>query len=299
VHGGWRGAGGRGGAAVAQKIDFHCHWNGEVDLLDEWVAAEREAGLERAVVFDTHGWRGEEEHPEQVLAAAEQHPDFVVPFFNVDWADASGRTADEMKGHGFVGAKLILPPAPYDDDRFFDLYEGLARNGMICLFHTAVVAGGGSEAQMNRRDSSRRMRPVHLDRIARSFPEMPIVGAHIGYPWYAEACAIMRWHKNVWFDTSTSQLTCGRRKYIKTGPELGAKPIIRQLYVGGDLEVKKVVYGSDTKCPMKKGESLTAYATRLTDAAMDDLDMPAEVRRMIYHDNAAGVLESAGIGTSV
>jgi len=280
---------------VIRKIDFHCHWNGEVDLLDEWVVAEREAGIDRAIVFDTHGWRGEPEHPEQVVAAAEKHPDFVVPFFNVDWKNATASVGDEMKRRGFVGAKLILPLEPYDHDCFFDLYEGLARNRMICLFHTAVVAGGGSEAQRERRDSSRRMRPVHLDRIARSFPDMPIVGAHIGYPWYAEACAIMRWHKNVWFDTSTSQLTYKRRDYIKTGPEIGAKPIIRQLYVGGDLEVKKLIYGSDTRCPMKKGESLTGYATRLTDAAMEDLDMPDEVRRMIYRANAVDVLGLAGI----
>ena len=279
-----------------RKIDVHGHWNGQSELLDEWVADEREKGIDRVVVFDIRAGLGDgDEDQDGVIGAAERYPDFVIPFFNVDWQTDDGKAVEARRAAGFVGAKLILPPAPYDDDRFFDLYEGLARNGMVCLFHTAVVAGGGSERQRKMRPSSRWMRPVNLDRIARTFPEMPIIGAHIGYPWYAEACSMMRWHKNIYFDTSTSQLTYSRPKHIKTGKEIGAHPEIRKLYESGDLHVGKLLYGSDMKCPVKAGQSVTGYATRRTDAAMDDLEMPEDIRRKIYRDNAAAVLESAGI----
>jgi len=274
---------------MIRKIDFHAHFRGTLEWLDDHVERDIASGVDRVVIFDTGS-----ADQSLTLEAAAKFPDHYIPFFNVDWETDDGKAVNARKAEGFVGAKLILPPAPYDHDEFFDLYEGLARNRMVALFHTAVIAGSGSEKQKKKRPSSRWMRPVHLDRIARTFPEMAIVGAHIGYPWYAEACAVMRWHKNVWFDTSTSQLTYNRRDYIRTGPEIGAKPIIRDLYVGGDLEVKKVVYGSDQFLPDSE-RSVTDYAIRQTDAAMDDLEMPEEVRSLIYRENAEAILRWAGI----
>ena len=121
-----------------RKIDVHGHWNGQSELLDEWVADEREKGIDRVVVFDIRAGLGDgDEDQDGVIGAAERYPDFVIPFFNVDWQTDDGKAVEARRAAGFVGAKLILPPAPYDDDRFFDLYEGLARNGMIALFHTA------------------------------------------------------------------------------------------------------------------------------------------------------------------
>jgi len=45
-------------------------------------------------------------------------------------------------------------------------------------------------------------RPIHLDRVALDFPELRIVGGHIGWPWTDEAIAVAWKHRNVWIDTS-------------------------------------------------------------------------------------------------
>lgn len=45
-------------------------------------------------------------------------------------------------------------------------------------------------------------RPLHLDRVALDFPELVIVGGHIGYPWTEEAIAVATKHENVYIDTS-------------------------------------------------------------------------------------------------
>jgi hypothetical protein len=45
-------------------------------------------------------------------------------------------------------------------------------------------------------------RPIYLDRIALDFPELVIVGGHIGYPWTDEAIAVATKHVNVYIDTS-------------------------------------------------------------------------------------------------
>ena len=45
-------------------------------------------------------------------------------------------------------------------------------------------------------------RPMLLDRVALDFPELVIVGGHIGHPWTDEAVAVATKHENVYIDTS-------------------------------------------------------------------------------------------------
>ena len=45
-------------------------------------------------------------------------------------------------------------------------------------------------------------RPIYLDQVAIDFPELTIVGGHIGYPWTDEAIAVATKHENVFIDTS-------------------------------------------------------------------------------------------------
>jgi hypothetical protein len=45
-------------------------------------------------------------------------------------------------------------------------------------------------------------RPLHLDQVALDFPELRIVGGHVGWPWHEEAIALAWKHPNVWLDTS-------------------------------------------------------------------------------------------------
>ncbi|MGC6512681.1 MAG: amidohydrolase family protein [Parvibaculales bacterium] len=45
-------------------------------------------------------------------------------------------------------------------------------------------------------------RPIYLDQVALDFPDLTIVGGHIGYPWTEEAIAVATKHENVYIDTS-------------------------------------------------------------------------------------------------
>jgi predicted TIM-barrel fold metal-dependent hydrolase len=46
-------------------------------------------------------------------------------------------------------------------------------------------------------------RPIpYIDQIAIDFPELAIVGGHIGYPWTDEMIAVCTKHENVYIDTS-------------------------------------------------------------------------------------------------
>lgn len=124
----------------------------------------------------------------------------VIPFarivFDSDTSDAVERAA----GEGFRGLKFIAPAKDYDDEAYMPLYEAGARHGLPCLFHTGYVGHGVDDGK--HRVSSARMRPVFLDTIARRFPELSIIGAHLGLPWAQEAVSIMAGNDNVYFDLS-------------------------------------------------------------------------------------------------
>jgi len=51
-------------------------------------------------------------------------------------------------------------------------------------------------------------RPIYLDQVAIDFPDLVIIGGHIGYPWTDEAIAVATKHPNVFIDTSA--YTAGR-----------------------------------------------------------------------------------------
>jgi len=69
---------------------------------------------------------------------------------------------------------------------------------MPILFHTGMVSRGLEDTKF--RVSSDFMRPVRLDKIARCFPNLIIIGAHLGHPWCDEAAVIMTHNPNVYFD---------------------------------------------------------------------------------------------------
>ena len=46
-------------------------------------------------------------------------------------------------------------------------------------------------------------RPIpYIDQVALDFPELVIVGGHIGYPWTEEMVAVARKYEHVYIDTS-------------------------------------------------------------------------------------------------
>lgn len=95
----------------------------------------------------------------------------------------------------FVGAHLH----PYgfglaiDHRRYYPFYTKCAELGV-----PLVVQVGHSAERM----PSALGRPILLDDVALDFPELPIVGAHTGWPWAEELVALAWKHRNVYIGTS-------------------------------------------------------------------------------------------------
>ena len=98
--------------------------------------------------------------------------------------------------YGFVGLRVLpwLWETPPTDRRFYPLYAACVELGVpFCtqVGHTGPLM------------PSEPGRPIpYVDQIAIDFPELTIVGGHVGYPWTQEMIAVCRKHENVYIDTS-------------------------------------------------------------------------------------------------
>src|SRR5437588_2460846 len=97
---------------------------------------------------------------------------------------------------GFRGLRVVpwLWEAPPTDRRYYPLYATCVELGVP--FFTQVGHTGPLRA-------SETGRPIpYIDQVALDFPELVIVGGHIGYPWNEEMISVCRKHENVYIDTS-------------------------------------------------------------------------------------------------
>jgi predicted TIM-barrel fold metal-dependent hydrolase len=90
----------------------------------------------------------------------------------------------------------------YPNDRMaYPLYEAIAEEGAITLFHTGQTGvGAGMRGGMNMR--LKYSNPIYLDDVAADFPDMPIILAHPSFPWQEEALSVATHKPNVYIDMS-------------------------------------------------------------------------------------------------
>lgn len=127
------------------------------------------------------------------------HPDRLAGIAAVNLLDPMGAVRElrrAVRELGFVGLRVVpwlwgLPP---NDRHYYPLYAECVELGVpFCtqVGHTGPMRG------------SETGRPIpYLDEVALDFPELTIVGGHIGYPWTQEMISLCRKYPNVYIDTS-------------------------------------------------------------------------------------------------
>jgi predicted TIM-barrel fold metal-dependent hydrolase len=115
---------------------------------------------------------------------------------------------------GFKGLRVVpwLWDAPPTDRRYYPLYAVCVELGVP--FCTQV----GHTGPLRPSETGR---PIpYIDQVALDFPELVIVGGHIGYPWTEEMVAVARKHENVYIDTSaytSKRIPPELVRYMKSG----------------------------------------------------------------------------------
>jgi uncharacterized protein len=196
-----------GQGAPPNLIDCHIHHNGSDEFLEELVAKlETLQGMAMLITMPRD--------LDQVTTFMKSHPNRLIGLGQID-LDARDvlNTIDRFHAAaGFRGlGELTKPHYSYDDRRYWPVYERAEKYRMIILFHTGIVNRNNPEIPTDT--SSDRMRVSTLDLIARRFPHLTIIGAHLGNPDYAWAGEVGRWNPNVYFDVSGSTLIKKREDY--------------------------------------------------------------------------------------
>ena len=97
---------------------------------------------------------------------------------------------------GLKGLKLAPIYQLFDpsDAAVFPLYAKAEELGIPIMWHqgTSFVEHGPLEYA----------NPVLLDPVARAFPGLKMIIAHLGHPWYAETACVIRKHPNMYSDMS-------------------------------------------------------------------------------------------------
>jgi len=125
-------------------------------------------------------------------------PQKLIGFAGIDPTD--GDAAKEVR---FVFGELrlrgiTLSPPNQDfhptDTRAMRVYAAAEELGMPVLMHPGSPFTEQSKMEYGR--------PVLLDEIARTFPRLRLIVAHLGYPWIDETICLMAKHANVFADVS-------------------------------------------------------------------------------------------------
>lgn len=135
---------------------------------------------------------------DEVAAFMAQAPDRLVGVGSVDISKPMEAVREIRRCVNDLGFKAIrvlpwLCSLPPTDRLFYPVYTACCDLGIpFCtqIGHTGPLM------------PSEVGRPLYLDQVALDFPDLTIVGGHIGYPWTDEAIAVATKHENVYIDTS-------------------------------------------------------------------------------------------------
>lgn len=178
-------------------IDFHAHYPRQEDFLPKLLEELPRVGIDRICLCSAGENFGHVSNRE-VRESFERHPDRIIGLALVRLGIDPPEMVDEYVRQGFRGIKTTNPTVSYDDPSFFRHYERIEHHGLPVLFHTGIVMRTPADRELHV--SSSKMRPIRVDAVARSFPGMNIVAAHLGVPWYEEASMLARIHPNFYVD---------------------------------------------------------------------------------------------------
>lgn len=230
------------------------------------VAAMDAAPIARGILSAWWGPQGPMLDNDAVAALVRARPDRFAGVASVDLMrpmDAVRELRRSVRALGLCGVRVLpwlwrLPP---NDRRYYPIYAE------CCELQIPFCLQVGHTGPLMPSEPGR---PIpYLDEVALDFPELTIVGGHIGYPWTEEMIALCRKYPNVYLDTSAY-------KPSRYPPEL-----VR--YLRGDGR-KKVLFG--TNFPMLMPAACVAE--------VDALGLDEAAARMFLHDNALRVFKLDG-----
>lgn len=240
------------------------------------IERNRAMGIEGVLLLDP---------PEVTFPLKELFGDFVYHCPMVRMHESSREEILAIIERGANGIKFIAPMRPLGDEEYFPLYEAVRDAGGLAVFHTGYqnrnsFDPGGFLARpkyLRITDS----RPAEIDRISRAFPDLKILMAHMGNPWWEEAFCVITQSPNVFTDFSGGSavrvdMDCWKHLFAPNG-----KPSVKAL--------EKLCYGSDASM-CHPGVFEHQFMMDFYEDFYSALGLPAELREKIDRGNIRSLL---------
>ncbi len=234
--------------------------------LEAMLAQMNAAGTERAFLIAAKV--GVKHHPacyhvpyELVADAVQKYPARFSGLAGVDPTEGmDGVRALEtaVREYGFIGAHTYphwfeLSP---DHARYYPFYAKCVE--LDIPIQMQVGQSMVYDASYPRRSTGR---PITLDAVACDFPELKIVGIHVGIPWTDEMIAMAWKHANIYIGCDAHRPSYWPEAFIKYMNSYGQN---------------KVIFGTD----------FPVLPIERTRADFDAIALKPEVRRKVLRDNA-------------
>lgn len=230
------------------------------------VAAMREAGVSLALLSAWCGPRGWLMTNDEVAQAVAHAPALLRGVASVDLTrpmEAVREVRRAVEELGFVAVRVVpwLWDLPPDDRRYYPVYAACVEaNVPFCtqIGHTGPLC------------PSEPGRPIpYLDRVLLDFPELVVVGGHVGFPWVDEVVSLAAKYPNFHVDTSAYVVRRLPPSFVAWMRDRGRE---------------RVLFG--TNWPMLS-------PTRCL-AGLDELGLDAETRALFLAGNARRVFRLEG-----
>jgi uncharacterized protein len=158
------------------------------------------ASIDRAIIFSLryHDSLGIDGNDEVTAEAVRKYPDRFVGFAAVDprRSDCMELLRRAVEDLNLKGVKFgpIYNGVPLDDPRLDPVYRYCVERNLPLTMHMGTTFTRQFWAELGR--------PIYVEQLALRYPNLKIIMAHMGHPWYEECAIIVRKQPNVYSEIS-------------------------------------------------------------------------------------------------
>jgi predicted TIM-barrel fold metal-dependent hydrolase len=156
--------------------------------------------VDKAIVFGIARY-GKTQNVNDVIAEyVKKHPNKIIGFLSVDPNDPKcieemRRSVNELGLKGLKTGPLYQGYHP-DSYKATLVFKEAERMGIPVMFHQATAPGYENLLEVAQ--------PLLLEKVAHQFPDLKIIYAHMGHPWWREVLMVVRRNKNTFADISAN-----------------------------------------------------------------------------------------------
>jgi predicted TIM-barrel fold metal-dependent hydrolase len=178
----------------------------QVEEMDRW-------GVEIAILSAIHEADGALITNEEVIACLEKYPDRFRGAIAVDPRKPMPALREIeylVKNYPMVNVKICPYAYGFDNPPNSKLWYPIYAK--CCELDISVTVQVGHTGPLLPSEPGR---PIYLDEVALTFPELVIIGAHVGWPWEEEMGMVAWKHPNVYVDTSAYAPKAYPERFVK------------------------------------------------------------------------------------